>query len=151
MEKSTENKIATLIHLSTLSQYFIPFGNYILPIILWTSKKEESAFVDQNGKQVLNFQLSILVYSLLLAMIAIPILIYTVLNNVSYYDLLHSNELLFENYDYSTSIGLLTIATLALFALACVKVTEFFLIIYASIKASNGENYKYPLTIPFLK
>jgi uncharacterized Tic20 family protein len=30
-------------------------------------------------------------------------------------------------------------------------VAEFFLIIYASIKASNGEKYKYPLTIPFIK
>jgi uncharacterized Tic20 family protein len=31
------------------------------------------------------------------------------------------------------------------------KVAEFFLIIYASIKTSNGEKYNYPITIPFIK
>jgi uncharacterized membrane protein len=30
----------------------------------------------------------------------------------------------------------------------CLKAAEFFLIIYASIKTSNGEKYKYPITIP---
>jgi len=31
------------------------------------------------------------------------------------------------------------------------KIFEFILIIYAAVKASNGERYKYPLTIPFFK
>lgn len=151
METSTEKKIAAFIHLSTFSQYIIPFGNYIFPIILWTSKKEESEFVDYNGKQVLNFQLSILIYSLVLAMIAIPVLLYTVLKNISFNDLMHNEDIVFENFDYGNSIGLLTVGALALFGFACIKVAEFFLIIYASVKASNGEEYNYPLTIPFLK
>nr|WP_315201216.1 DUF4870 domain-containing protein [uncultured Flavobacterium sp.] len=151
METSTEKKIAAFIHLSTFSQYIIPFGNYIFPIILWTSKKEESEFVDYNGKQVLNFQLSILIYSLVLAMIAIPVLLYTVLKNISFNDLMHNDDIIFENFDYGNSIGMLTVGALALFGFACIKVAEFFLIIYASVKASNGEEYNYPLTIPFLK
>jgi len=40
---------------------------------------------------------------------------------------------------------------LALLAIATIKVAEFFLVIYASVKASNGEEYSYPLTIPFIK
>jgi uncharacterized Tic20 family protein len=151
METSTEKKIAAFTHLSTFSQYIIPFGNYIFPIILWTSKKDESEFVDHNGKQVLNFQLSILVYSLILAMIAIPVFLVTVLRNISFNDLVHNEDVIFENFDYGNSIGLLTIGALALFGFACMKVAEFFLIIYASVKASNGEDYNYPLTIPFLK
>nr|WP_315252976.1 DUF4870 domain-containing protein [uncultured Flavobacterium sp.] len=151
METSTEKKIAALTHLSTFTQYIIPFGNYIFPIILWTSKKDESEFVDHNGKQVLNFQLSILIYSLVLAMIAIPVFLFTVLRNISFNDLMHNEEIIFEHFDYGNSIGLLTVGALALFAFACIKVAEFFLIIYASVKASNGEEYNYPLTIPFLK
>jgi uncharacterized Tic20 family protein len=151
METSTEKKIAALTHLSTFTQYIIPFGNYIFPIILWTSKKDESEFVDHNGKQVLNFQLSILIYSLVLAMIAIPVFLFTVLRNISFNDLMHNEEIIFEHFDYGNSIGLLTIGALALFGFACIKVAEFFLIIYASVKASNGEEYNYPLTIPFLK
>ncbi len=151
METSTEKKIAALTHLSTFTQYIIPFGNYIFPIILWTSKKDESEFVDHNGKQALNFQLSILIYSLILAMIAIPVFLFTVLRNISFNDLMHNEEIIFEHFDYGNSIGLLTVGALALFAFACIKVAEFFLIIYASVKASNGEEYNYPLTIPFLK
>jgi uncharacterized Tic20 family protein len=151
METSTEKKIATFTHLSTFSQYIIPFGNYIFPIILWTSKKDESEFVDHNGKQVLNFQLSILIYSLVLAIIAIPVFLFTVLRNISFNDLMHNEEIIFEHFDYGNSIGLLTVGALALFAFACIKVAEFFLIIYASVKASNGEEYNYPLTIPFIK
>lgn len=151
METSNERKIAALTHLSTFTQYIIPFGNYIFPIILWTSKKDESEFVDHNGKQVLNFQLSILIYSLVLAMIAIPVFLYTVLKNISFNDLMHNEEIIFEHFDYGNSIGLLTVGALALFGFACIKVAEFFLIIYASVKASNGEEYNYPLTIPFLK
>ncbi|MBF4471118.1 MULTISPECIES: DUF4870 domain-containing protein [Flavobacterium] len=151
METSTEKKIAALTHLSTFSQYIIPFGNYIFPIIIWTSKKDESEFVDHNGKQVLNFQLSILIYSLVLAMIAIPVFLFTVLKNISFNDLINNEDIIIKNFDYGNSIGLLTIGALALFAIACIKVAEFFLVIYASVKASNGERYTYPLTIPFLK
>ncbi len=151
MKTSTEKKIAALTHLSTFTQYIIPFGNYIFPIILWTSKKDESEFVDHNGKQALNFQLSILIYSLVLAMIAIPVFLFTVLRNISFNDLMHNEEIIFEHFDYGNSIGLLTVGALALFGFACIKVAEFFLIIYASVKASNGEEYNYPMTIPFLK
>ena len=151
METSTERNIAALIHLSTFSQYIIPFGNYIFPIILWTSKKEKSEFVDYNGKQTLNFQLSILIYSLVLAMIAIPIFLYTVLKNISLNDLINDNHEVFENFAFGESIGILTVGVMALFIIACIKVAEFFLVIYASVKASNGEEYSYPLTIPFLK
>ena len=84
MENTNETNTATFTHLSTLTQYFIPFGNYIFPILIWTSKKEKSEFIDHHGKQVLNFQLSLLLYSLALLLIAVPIFIITVFNNDSF-------------------------------------------------------------------
>tara|TARA_R110002126_G_scaffold60603_8_gene157590 strand:+ start:781 stop:1236 length:456 start_codon:yes stop_codon:yes gene_type:complete len=151
MESTTEKNIATFTHLSTLTQYFIPFGNYIFPIILWTSKKDKSDFVDYHGKQVLNFQLSILLYSIITALIAIPILVFTIFNNVSLQAVINDDSFVVNNFNFSDHIALLTVGLTAVFLFGCLKVAEFFLIIYASIKTSAGELYKYPISIPFIK
>jgi uncharacterized Tic20 family protein len=48
-------------HLSALAGFIIPFGNVIGPIILWQMKKAESAFIDDQGKESLNFQITMLI------------------------------------------------------------------------------------------
>jgi uncharacterized Tic20 family protein len=151
MESTNEKNIATFTHLSTLTQYFIPFGNYIFPIILWSSKKDKSEFVDFHGKQVLNFQLSILLYSIITAVIAIPILIFTIFNSVSLDAVINDDNFVLNNFNFNDQIGLITVGLTAVFIFACLKIAEFFLIIYASIKTSTGEQYTYPITIPFIK
>jgi uncharacterized Tic20 family protein len=67
MEATTEKNIATFTHLSALTQYFIPLGIIFSHNTLTSKKKTE--FVDYS-KQILNFQLSVLLYCTLL--IAIP-------------------------------------------------------------------------------
>ncbi len=151
MTTSNEKSIATLIHLSSLTQYFIPFGNYIFPIILWSSKKNDSEFIDYHGKQVINFQLSILLYSVLLCLISIPIIIYTFLKNVDFNAFYNDCDVFFNNINFSDISGTVILAILALTILGVLKVMEFFIIIYAALKASNGEKYNYPLTINFFK
>ncbi|WPR71176.1 DUF4870 domain-containing protein [Flavobacterium sp. NG2] len=151
MKNTSENNIAALIHLSTLSQYCIPFGNYIFPILLWNAKKEESETIDFHGKQVLNFQLSWLLYSLILIMIAIPIFIFIVLNQVTWNAIVNNHEIILQNLSIDNNIFLITTGITALIILVTLKITEFFLIIYATIKASEGERYHYPLTISFIK
>ena len=151
MESTTEKNIATFTHLSSLTQYFIPFGNYIFPIILWSTKKDESKFVDHNGKQVLNFQLSLLLYSLLLLMIAIPTLLISIFKDMPLNALINNHDFEFSNFNFEANIGLLTIGIVCLTIFGLLKIAEFFLIIYAAIKTSNGETYNYPITIPFIK
>ncbi|MCL6461221.1 hypothetical protein SAMN05444372_102172 [Flavobacterium micromati] len=151
MESTTEKNIATFTHLSTLTQYFIPFGNYIFPIILWSTKKEQSEFVDHHGKQVLNFQLSLLLYSLVLLMIAIPSFLISVFNNMSLNALINDHDLNISNFNFEGNIILLTLGLLCILLFGFLKVAEFFLIIYASVKTSNGEKYQYPITISFIK
>ena len=70
-----ERNLASLIHASTFSKFFIPFGNFILPLVLWTANKKEYEFVDYNGKQALNFQISLLLYSIVLGIISVPFFI----------------------------------------------------------------------------
>ena len=49
-----------LAHLSALSGYVIPFGNVIGPLIIWVLKKDQMPFVDDQGKESLNFQINVL-------------------------------------------------------------------------------------------
>lgn len=150
MKTSNEKSIASVLHLSTLTQYFFPFGNYIFPILIWSFKKDKSEFVDYNGKQALNFQLSILLYSIVLGIIAIPTLLYTVLRNVTF-DQFENGDFAIEHFSSENITGIVTIGLTAVFMFGVLKIAEFFLIIYAAVKSSNGEEYKYPLAINFLK
>lgn len=36
----------------------IPFGNIIGPLVVWLVKKDESPFVDDQGKEAINFQIT---------------------------------------------------------------------------------------------
>ena len=76
-----ERMWAMLCHLSAFAFFVFPaFGNILGPLIVWLIKKEEYPFVDQQGKESLNFQISITIYTLAAALlsiilIGIPILI----------------------------------------------------------------------------
>lgn len=151
MITSNEKTTASLIHLSTLTQYIIPFGNYIFPIIIWSSKKKDSEFIDYNGKQVLNFQLSIFLYTLLLLLITIPILIFTLLKNVTLQEAINCQDFVIDKFHSENITGVVVLAITAAFILGFLKLIEFILIIYGAVKASNGEEYRYPLSIQFFK
>lgn len=151
MENTSEKNTATFTHLSTLSQYIIPFGNYIFPLLIWTNYKDKSEFVNHHGKQTLNFQLSLLLYTLILALIAIPIFLTVFLQNIPVEAVFNDRNFVIRNFDFHAHIGMLSVGITAVILFGLLKFAEFFLVIYASIKASNGELYKYPLTIPFIK
>lgn len=151
MITSNERTIASITHLSALTQYFFPFGNFIFPIVIWSSKKNDSEFIDYNGKQTLNFQLSIFLYSLVLCLIAIPIIIYLVLNNIQFRTAFNNCDFEINNFNIHEFTGIAGVAILATILFGFLKVVEFILIINAAVKATNGERYKYPFTIPFFK
>jgi uncharacterized Tic20 family protein len=55
---------AMLCHLSALLTYVgIPMGNIIGPLVVWLIKRNEFPLVDDQGKESLNFQISVLIYS----------------------------------------------------------------------------------------
>ena len=57
-------------HLSALAGLLVGGLTFIGPLIIWLIKKDESKFVDEHGKESLNFQLNILIYSLILVAIS---------------------------------------------------------------------------------
>ena len=151
METNSNHTVAAFINLSSLSQYFIPFGNFIFPIIIWSTKKDSSEYVNQQGKETINFQLSLFLYTLLLALIAVPIFLVTLFKSINLEAAINNEDFFLNNLSIENFSGLIIIAIVAIVILGFMKIAEFFLIIYASVQTSKGENFKYPLTIPFLK
>ncbi|MCP8466946.1 DUF4870 domain-containing protein [Pseudomonas sp. ZM23] len=50
---------AMFCHLAAFLGFFLPIGNLIGPLIIWQLKRETDAFVDQQGKEALNFQITV--------------------------------------------------------------------------------------------
>lgn len=57
------------MHLAQLLDLLTGVGGLIVPLVIWSVKKEEVYQLDRHGKQIINFQLSMILYSL----IAIPL------------------------------------------------------------------------------
>ncbi|HEY9736067.1 MAG TPA: DUF4870 domain-containing protein [Trichocoleus sp.] len=71
---------ATVTHISALSGLIIPFGTILGPLVIWLVKKEEFPLVNEQGKEALNFQISMAIYCLVAAvlifvLVGIPLLI----------------------------------------------------------------------------
>lgn len=54
-----ERMWAMFCHLSVLSGYVIPFGNIVGPLIVWMIKRDEYPLVADQGKEALNFQITV--------------------------------------------------------------------------------------------
>jgi len=48
-------------HLASFVGVIIPFGNIIGPLVIWVMKKDEYPFVDDQGKESLNFQITMVI------------------------------------------------------------------------------------------
>ena len=71
MTPESERQWAMGLHLSSLSGFIgVPFGSIVGPLVIWLIKKDQSDFLNESGKDALNFHLSMLLYTL----ISIPLL-----------------------------------------------------------------------------
>jgi len=73
MDTEGERTHAMFCHLGALSGFVAPFGNIIVPLVLWLVKREASDFVDAHGKEALNFQISFMIYSLISAVLILAL------------------------------------------------------------------------------
>lgn len=60
---------AMLTHLAAFAAFLIPFGNIIGPLLVWQLKKDLGPFVEQNGKEAVNFQITIAIVALVCTML----------------------------------------------------------------------------------
>lgn len=145
--------VAAMIHASTFSKYLIPFGNFLLPLILWMSNKKDSLFVEHHGKQAINFQISLLLYGIALGILAVPLAFFTTWDFIGFSDFhefnTHTIDISFRNFfhlgEHLVLWGVFGILGLSLFLLNVICT------IIAAMRAHEGIAYRYPLTISFLK
>jgi len=110
---------AMFCHLAGLAGIIVPvIGNIVAPLIIWQIKKDEHPFVNEQGKEAVNFQISMSLYGLGGSLACLI-----------------------------TCIG----AVLIPFILGAVGIVALVFLLIAAVKANNGEHYRYPLTIRFIK
>ena len=54
----------TLMHLSQFAGFLVPFAGLIMPIVMWTTSKDKDPSIDQHGKNILNWMISVVIYAI---------------------------------------------------------------------------------------
>lgn len=115
-------------HLAALLGTFVlpTIGHFVGPLVVWLLKKDRSDFVDDQGREALNFQISVFIYGCILAvLIFISWLASAVMIGLPF---------LFLFIALSGLLGILDVV----------------FVILAAVKANQGIRYRYPGTIRFL-
>lgn len=99
---------------------------FVGPLAIWLAKRDEHPFVDHHAKESLNFQLTVLTVIAASVVLAIPAAILGVL---------------------TLGIGFVLLILVG----AAAAVAWFVLPIIGAVKAANGEAYRYPLTIRYVR
>lgn len=106
--------MAMLCHLISLTVYVTYLGGILGPLIVWLIKKDAHPFIDEHGKEALNFNISVFIWSIIGAILL-----------------------------FCFFIGLVILIPLSIFHIV--------MTIVATIKANNGEHFRYPLTFRLVK
>ena len=143
MKKNDQNTNAFLIHISAFAGFVFPFGQIITPLIAWQTLKDRSPFLDEQGKEAINFNLSYTLYVFILSIALIPL----------FYKSFFTNFNSFNNFQLNLDLS--TNNLFSIMGLGSISVILYLvgisLIIIAALKAKEGESYKYPFTIKFIK
>ncbi len=107
-----ERNWAMACHLASLAGFIIPFGNILGPLIIWLVKKEEFPLVDDQGKEAVNFQITVFLMGLVGALLLLVLIGFLVLPALAVYWLvftviaaMRSNE--GESYRYPFTLRLI--------------------------------------------
>ncbi len=144
MKNNSENTNAFLIHISSFAGYLFPLGSIITPLVLWQTQKDKSVFLDDHGKEAVNFNISFALYIFILSASFFSFFfgdIFSLINRIDHIDFGNTfsfNTNLFSFFGVASLVSIITLIKIAL-------------VIIASMKANNGEQYKYPFIIKFIK
>jgi uncharacterized Tic20 family protein len=59
-----ERSYSTWMHLSLLGNLFAPIVIFVVPLAMWLTRREDSPFIDDHGKETVNFHISLAIYML---------------------------------------------------------------------------------------
>ncbi|MFL6584901.1 MAG: DUF4870 domain-containing protein [Chthoniobacterales bacterium] len=103
-----------LVHAIALIGFFVPVGGHIVgPLVIWLARRGDSPELDEQGKESVNFQISMLIYNAAAALLCLIVIGFALLG------VLHILNVVF--------------------------------VIIASIQASHGKVFRYPLSLRLMK
>lgn len=120
-----ERTYTTFLHLSSIASALVLGLGFLGPLIMWVIKKDQSPFVDRHGRAALNFHISLFIYTVVLVVVIVFLFI--------------------------TIIGILLAIPLIIFGAIFGLVAYILFPILACLKANQGQEYRYPLAITFLR
>ena len=122
-----------LLHLSQLLNFLGPPLGIIVPIVLWAIAKDKYPQVDQHGKIILNWLISLFVYAIIGGVVAVSGTIFSIF--------------------FMFATGVPAPIGMALFAVITFLLGILGIVfpIIGALKANDGIMWKYPLSIPFFK
>jgi len=113
IDQKQERMWGMLCHLTALVAFIgIPFGNILGPLVIWLLKRNEIPLVDEQGKEALNFQISMTIYAivaglLIFIVIGIPLLIGLAIANLVLVIIASMKVNNGEKYQYPVTIRLI--------------------------------------------
>ncbi|MDA9317041.1 DUF4870 domain-containing protein [Polaribacter sp.] len=144
MKRNRTNTNAFLIHISAFAGLIFPFGQIITPLIAWQTLKDRSPFLDEQGKEAVNFNLSYTLYVFIISIAVGGIFMGNLFRNLNGLSDLNSISY---NLNLPNVFSVLSIGSLV----GIVYIVGIALVIIASLKAKGGESYSYPFSIKFIK
>ncbi|UEC42149.1 MAG: conserved membrane protein of unknown function [Methanothrix sp.] len=130
---------AVLCHLSALVMLLgVPLGNVLGPLVVWLVKRNDHPFIDDQGREALNFQLSITLYFILAG-----ILIFFSVGSIAFLWPAFGYGVM----DHWNPVAMPITMIFGLFLLFSLLILDVILTIVAAVRASDGVSYRYPLTI----
>lgn len=110
-DKNARN-LAVLCHLFGLLGLIIPPGNVIGPLLIWLLKKEEHPFIEEQGREALNFQITFtiaMMASVFLALVYVGLFLLAILGVADLILIIMASSAASrgENYRYPFSIKFL--------------------------------------------
>lgn len=118
---------------------FLPL-NILIPFLVWKSRKVKYPWVDFQGKESLNFQISLTFY--IVFVIAISLLLVLASCSIAVTTNGEINQV---------STVLDSLLFIWMYFTVALLLLQLFLITFAATKAYNGEHYRYPLTMRVLR
>jgi uncharacterized protein len=114
IEDQQEKTWVMLCHLSALAGLvLVGVGFVVGPLVVWLMKKDQYPSVDREGKESLNFQISMMIYGAI--------------------------------------AGVLILAVIGIVLLPLVGLFNIIMVIVATVSASSGKPFRYPLTLRLIQ
>ncbi|ADU52047.1 hypothetical protein Tmar_1964 [Thermaerobacter marianensis DSM 12885] len=137
---------AVACHLAALAGFWIPLGNLLGPLVLWLVKRNDHPFIDRQGKEALNFQISVTLYAVVLIVLAVFLLIPVGMLDVVFGPVEGPGFI-----DAGPRITAFLLVLLLVLLGGAATVGWLVLVVVAAVRASRGEDYRYPLTLRLVR